>query len=150
MTLMDALRTQDAQRNFVSFVNDVHKILQESYGYKMAISRETIDVIMPSFEAGYSAYAVAGALAQDEPDQAIKRDIQAHTSPDAAKQYKNEHSNEFELVSPLFNTLKDLVEQIEKTNPVDDHGHDLKMNVAFIKAKALCGPVAQSDRAAHS
>jgi len=33
--------------------------------------------------------------------------------------------------------LIDLVNQITKTNPVDDHGHDLKMNAAYIKAVKL-------------
>ena len=30
--------------------------------------------------------------------------------------------------------LTDLVNQISKTSPVDDHGHNLKMNMAYIKA----------------
>lgn len=30
--------------------------------------------------------------------------------------------------------LRDLVNQIMKTNPVDDHGHDLRMNMAYLKA----------------
>lgn len=31
--------------------------------------------------------------------------------------------------------LKKLVDQIERGNPIDDHGHDFKMNQAFIEAK---------------
>jgi hypothetical protein len=31
--------------------------------------------------------------------------------------------------------LKKLVDQIERCNPIDDHGHDFKMNQAFIEAK---------------
>jgi hypothetical protein len=31
--------------------------------------------------------------------------------------------------------LADLVNQIDKSNPVDDHGHDLKRNLAFIAAR---------------
>ncbi len=32
-------------------------------------------------------------------------------------------------------TLAKLVEQIEKCKPTDDHGHDFRMNQAFIEAK---------------
>lgn len=31
--------------------------------------------------------------------------------------------------------LEKLVDQIERCNPTDDHGHDFKMNQAFIEAK---------------
>lgn len=31
--------------------------------------------------------------------------------------------------------LAKLVEQIEKCKPIDDHGHDFRMNQAFIEAK---------------
>ena len=37
-------------------------------------------------------------------------------------------------MSPI-ELLKKLVEQIERCNPTDDHGHDFKMNQAFIEAK---------------
>lgn len=33
--------------------------------------------------------------------------------------------------------LADLVSQIDKCNPVDDHGHDFKMNAAYLAAKGL-------------
>lgn len=33
--------------------------------------------------------------------------------------------------------LTRLVDQIERCNPVDDHGHDFKMNQAFIEAKVI-------------
>lgn len=33
--------------------------------------------------------------------------------------------------------LSYLVEQIDKCNPVDDHGHDFKLNVAYVRAKEL-------------
>jgi hypothetical protein len=33
--------------------------------------------------------------------------------------------------------LAKLVDQIDRTNPVDDHGHNFKMNKAFLDAKAL-------------
>jgi hypothetical protein len=38
--------------------------------------------------------------------------------------------------SPLA-ALAWLVDQIDRTNPVDDHGHNFKMNKAFLDAKAL-------------
>lgn len=42
---------------------------------------------------------------------------------------------------PLHEVLADLVNQIRKTSPVDDHGHDFKMNMAYLKAvKALDDP----------
>lgn len=31
--------------------------------------------------------------------------------------------------------LRNLVEQIERCHPTDDHGHDFQMNQAFINAK---------------
>jgi hypothetical protein len=31
--------------------------------------------------------------------------------------------------------LKQLVDQIDKCKPIDDHGHDFRMNKAFINAK---------------
>lgn len=33
--------------------------------------------------------------------------------------------------------LRKLVDQIDRTNPVDDHGHNFKMNKAYLDAKAL-------------
>jgi hypothetical protein len=33
--------------------------------------------------------------------------------------------------------LKALVTQIDRCNPVDDHGHDMKMNAAYLAAKEL-------------
>jgi len=33
--------------------------------------------------------------------------------------------------------LAKLVDQIERSNPIDDHGHDFKMNQAFIEAKVI-------------
>lgn len=33
--------------------------------------------------------------------------------------------------------LANLVDQIDRTNPVDDHGHDFKMNKAFLDAKVF-------------
>lgn len=33
--------------------------------------------------------------------------------------------------------LAKLVDQIDRTNPVDDHGHNFKMNKAFLDAKVL-------------
>lgn len=37
----------------------------------------------------------------------------------------------------MLEVLKKLVDQIDRTNPVDDHGHNFKMNKAFLDAKAL-------------
>ncbi|WP_144156494.1 hypothetical protein [Paraburkholderia sp. BCC1885] len=42
--------------------------------------------------------------------------------------------------------LIDLVNQIRKSSPVDDHGHDFKMNMAFVKAVELLD-AAQTDAA---
>lgn len=44
--------------------------------------------------------------------------------------------NHDERVSIRF-VLEKLVDQIDKTNPVDDHGHNFKMNKAFLDAKSL-------------
>lgn len=37
----------------------------------------------------------------------------------------------------LKRVLKRLVDQIEATSPVDDHGHKITMNVAFLEAKKI-------------
>lgn len=37
----------------------------------------------------------------------------------------------------MLEILKKLVDQIGRTNPVDDHGHNFKMNKAYLDAKAL-------------
>jgi len=42
-----------------------------------------------------------------------------------------------EAQRPFREALTFLVQQIEMTNPRDDHDHDLKMNVAYIEARAL-------------
>jgi hypothetical protein len=44
--------------------------------------------------------------------------------------------------------LIDLVNQIRKTNPVDDHGHDLKMNRAYLEAQKLLDSTAPTTGSA--
>ena len=44
--------------------------------------------------------------------------------------------------------LIDLVNQIRKSNPVDDHGHDLKMNRAYLEAERLLDSTAATTGSA--
>jgi hypothetical protein len=40
-------------------------------------------------------------------------------------------------MTEVIEALAKLVDQIDRTNPVDDHGHNFKMNKAFLDAKTL-------------
>ncbi len=45
--------------------------------------------------------------------------------------------------------LVDLVNQIRKTSPIDDHGHDLTMNMAYLKAVELLDDPPQPRKDDH-
>lgn len=51
---------------------------------------------------------------------------------DSPCRYQETGVSVIDEVRDVFRDLVFLVDQIRKSNPVDDHGHDLKMNVAFI------------------
>jgi hypothetical protein len=41
--------------------------------------------------------------------------------------------------------LSNLVTQITKGNPIDDHGHDFKMNRSYLEAQAFLSPTTSEE-----
>lgn len=61
--------------------------------------------------------------------------IPAKTEKVAKESTPFEYPSNMRVLCAVFEmALRDLVDQVEKGNLVDDHGHDFRMNVKFIKA----------------
>jgi len=89
--------------------------------------------------------ALSGAVKQLEQVQAARL-IREAAAPQEAKPVAVDRAiRQEERACRAEDALIDLVNQISKTNPVDDHGHNLKMNMAYIKAVELLDASAASE-----
>lgn len=82
------------------------------------------------------------------PRLAIQRAIEAltHVKARADDRTERQHQRDIDELRALLaaspadqvaSAARELISQIEKAEPVDDHGHRLRMNAAFIKLKEL-------------